>query len=38
MRGAYAESTFDTAVIADRFQDVIDRAIVRQAVARTQET
>src|SRR5262245_10858542 len=35
---AYAESTFDTAVIADRFQDVIDRAIVRQAVARTQET
>jgi putative colanic acid biosynthesis glycosyltransferase WcaI len=26
---AYAETTFDTAVIADRFQDVIERAIAR---------
>jgi len=34
---AYAESTFDTAVIADRFQDVIDRAIARQ-VARSEES
>ncbi|HET6949560.1 MAG TPA: glycosyltransferase family 4 protein [Acidimicrobiales bacterium] len=29
---AYAEATFDTAVIADRFQDVIERAVVRGAV------
>jgi colanic acid biosynthesis glycosyl transferase WcaI len=28
---AYAETTFDTAVIADRFQDVIGRAIARTA-------
>jgi glycosyltransferase involved in cell wall biosynthesis len=28
---AYAETTFDTAVIADRFQDVIERAIARTA-------
>jgi glycosyltransferase involved in cell wall biosynthesis len=34
---AYAETTFDTAVIADRFQDVIDRAIDRRAVARSEE-
>jgi putative colanic acid biosynthesis glycosyltransferase WcaI len=34
---AYAETTFDTAVIADRFQDVIDRAIDRRAVARSKE-
>ncbi|HKE72347.1 MAG TPA: glycosyltransferase, partial [Acidimicrobiales bacterium] len=34
---AYAETTFDTVVIADRFQDVIDRAIDRPAVARSEE-
>jgi hypothetical protein len=34
---AYAEMTFDTTVIADRFQDVIDRAVDRRAVSRGEE-
>ncbi len=34
---AYAEATFDTEVITDRFQQVIERAISRSAVPASQE-